>query len=205
MATVFETIENTGTVSPDQARELSRIHAAGGIVGERVSNVYLRGLVGVLDSGTRFQEAVQSLYPAILEGATTPDVAPLDGLSLPPGMSPKDVRAENRRRALERNRRTNWARTVHSALRAYERTGSPWGDIPSDVTKSGLVTLTKSRTVTAAVDPIEEGTKDVNDACGVLAVRLSRLRGIDAAAAADALDSVLSDLTRIRAAYAAAV
>ena len=80
-------------------------------------------------------------YPHILKGVTTPDIAV--EADLPP--------PEQQRRALERNRRSNFARTVKSTILAYlNRGGDVRGLEVSQVTKS---------TLRAAGKPPEPGNK----------------------------------------------
>lgn len=127
--------------------ELGRVYAAGGIVAEKVGTTYLRALIkGALVTHGRKPEDGESkalnvahaeYLPCIVRGITTPDVAPIAG---PAGDSPNVVRAENKRRALERNRRSNFARTAASAVRGYLGAGGKLADIPlPTVTKSWLV------------------------------------------------------------------
>jgi hypothetical protein len=153
MANIFETIDNKSVVTDDQARELARIHSAGGIVAEKVGNAYLRGLVGRIAEEQPFTlegaaVVIAGLYPFILEGCTTPDIAPSDS----------DDRAESRRKALERNRRSNWARTTHVALRNFIKAGGGFPELPDPLTKSTLIKATTALQTHAVSAPVAAGT-----------------------------------------------
>lgn len=71
----------------------------------------------------------EHLYGVVLKAVTTPDVAPGDGLDKP----------ERARRAKERNRRTNFARSAKSTLVAAIKHGANIAKLsPESVTKDAL-------------------------------------------------------------------
>jgi hypothetical protein len=173
MATIFETINSEGSVTATQARELGRMHAAGGIVAERVSNVYLRGLAGLVEGSAMWTadgltHHAAEMYTAILEGVTTPDIAPTD----------TDDRDTRRAKALERNRRGNWARTVHSALRGFIVSGGAFSELPSPLTKGALIKATAARklSVTTVLNSGAEVTLAAADGRSEANAAFNRLR-----------------------------
>lgn len=132
---------------------LARLSASGDAIVGRVGGVYLRVLVaeakraagndmrpvalGAAMTATQRQrvdrDAVDTanapLYAAVMDGVTTADVAYDHTLAT----------ADNRARALERNRRSNFARTAVSTLRTWLRTGGALNALDvATVTKAGL-------------------------------------------------------------------
>lgn len=105
-------------------------------------------------------------YALVLEGVTTNDIVPMDSLD----------QEEQTRRSLERNRRSNFARSAKNALMGYLKAG---GDLfqldPDTVTKRELLTFAaamRSRTAEAptlkhrtelAVNRIEELCRELAD------------------------------------------
>lgn len=80
------------------------------------------------------------LYSIILTAVTTVDVAPLPDLPA----------EEQRRRTLERNRRSNFARTAKSTILAFVKSGGDMLQLrPEDVTKEQLRALTALNTPSA--------------------------------------------------------
>lgn len=160
---VFTSLAESGYES-DRPRvvELGRIYAAGGIVAERVGTTYLRVLTSYARgcaraSGHDAKGAVEQSHkrhlPLIISGITTPDVQIANsGTPECLHMNAAQLRDENKRRSLERNRRSNFARTAASALRKYVLAGGDLSAIPLDeVTKSWLTTHTPTKAEAAAV------------------------------------------------------
>lgn len=88
--------------------------------GKRASRIQCEGAVNA---------AHDHLYAVIMEAVTTQDIAHSDDL-------PDD---ERMRRSLERNRRSNFARTAKSTLLAWIAAGGKLMSLrPADVTKEGL-------------------------------------------------------------------
>lgn len=155
----FSAIEADGyKAAHDRIIAISRLAVAGDAVAGRAGTTYLRVLVH--DSRERLDghdphfavnEAVRINYPSVLAGVATPEIAD----------DPETDKPERKRRALERNRRSNFARTAASALRSYVGAG---GDLDaldiSTVTKSSLIAATaelntpKAATVTTLAEPL---------------------------------------------------
>jgi len=71
----------------------------------------------------------ERFYAAVLRGVTTPDIAKEEGLEA----------TESSRRALERNRRSTFARSSKTALANYAKAGGDLrGLVPDEVTKASL-------------------------------------------------------------------
>lgn len=132
----FETCEELGyDVGGDVIAELARIGASGDAVTAKVGGTYLKVLVRgaqlIAGDGAVAVNKVQSLYyPHVLRGVTTADCA--DDKTM--------ARDERSRRSLERNRRSNFARTAASTLRTWVSLG---GDLrvldAAVVTKQSLI------------------------------------------------------------------
>ena len=137
-------IEDNGYLAdPAQVEQLARDYLSNLDGGNRAAGSYLRILVagcqvrlnafkrtpGRKDAERVLEEVTDTYYPAVLRGITTPEVA--DDPTLPA--------AESTRRARERNRRTNFARTAKSVLARFIRAG---GDVRAlvvgELTKASL-------------------------------------------------------------------
>jgi hypothetical protein len=87
------------------------------------------GVTGGLAASAAVAQAHSDFYPHILRGVTTPDVAPEGAVD----------RADSKRRSLERNSRSNFARTAYSTLRRWVAGGGQLLEVnPATVTKSWL-------------------------------------------------------------------
>lgn len=147
---VIQSIADAGfTPGADQMRELGQLAAGAGKLSETIGTTYLRSLVGTtratieadkVDHDTRAHANVAKrvhglFYPDILRGVTTPDIQHVNGIGA----------AESRRRSLERNQRSNFARSADSTLRKWIEAG---GDVtrldPKIVTKSSLYESAKA-------------------------------------------------------------
>lgn len=184
---------NYSTVGTQTVEALARIAMTGDNVIGRVSVTYLRILcadaVALQSTGIEPRRAVDRAndvnYPSVLAGVTTPDVMPFASLD----------RAESSRRALERNRRSNFARTAKSALAKFVAAGGQLEKIPvSTVTKGWLAdATTQLRTASAAAaaalaaDPADEPTRDTRMSVDAAFRRLIRaMRGVQATHPEDA-------------------
>lgn len=141
----FDACETSGyEVNGDVVAELARIGASGDAVTSKVGGTYLRVLVASaqrhlagIDTGhpsaqpRAVDAANAAYYPYVLKGITTADCADNSTLY---------DRAERSRRSLERNRRSNFARTAASTLRTWVSVG---GDLetlhPAHITKAHLI------------------------------------------------------------------
>jgi len=87
-------------------------------------------------SRTLVQEVHDRLYAVVLTAITTPEIAPDEKLS------PR----ENTRRSLERNRRSNFARTAKHAIDSFlDAGGKLWALKPASVTKEELRRIASPR------------------------------------------------------------
>lgn len=125
------------------------------------------------------EEATEPLYAAVLRGITTQDIA------VEPGLEP----AESSRRALERNRRSTFARSAKTTLVNYVKGG---GDIrsldPETVTKASL---------RAAVSPPEPANRDeriVERAQGAILRAINRQARGDPSGAQATLEGIIAAL-----------
>lgn len=144
MTDVIESIASAGyTPAAGKVRELGALAAGAGRLTETIGTTYLRSLVGTsqaiiatdnVDRDTTahlnvLRRVSREFYPEILAGVTTADIAHVDGLAA----------AESRRRSLERNQRSNFARSAESTLRRWVEAGGDITKLPTkEVTKSGL-------------------------------------------------------------------
>lgn len=155
----FERLEAAGfDATTETISEIARLAAAGDSVTGRVGDVYLKiltrvaaGYVMAADVDPRLaalEKANGYAYPAVLEGITTDDVRPDPGLD----------KGEQKRRSLERNRRSNFARTSASALRGWISAGGELENLmPEHVTKQWLQEQTHMmRAAAAAAESVSE-------------------------------------------------
>lgn len=141
---IIDKIESAHHVATEQQIELlAQNHYTSLAAGARANGTYLKAVIVAAQSklgkrGPRPKADAQlavltgvheRFYAAVLRGVTTPDVAAEDGLE----------RAEKQRRAIERNARSNFARTAMHVLTGYVERG---GDLRSldlaSVTKTTL-------------------------------------------------------------------
>lgn len=143
----FYKLKTIGYLAPDSAViEMARDYREATQTGINVRGTYLKvllahsqkALADVVGDALRAEKetalaVVQSqherLYALVLGAVTTPDVALDSGLP----------DAEKRRRSLERNRRSNFARTAKSSLLAFTNAGGDLKSLkPEDTTKEQL-------------------------------------------------------------------
>lgn len=200
MKTTQQTIEGKHYVATlAEVESLAREHYGAQTAANTGAGTYLRVLVAACQAklgakrrgrqpGTEAQEAVvtavnASYYPAVLRGVTTPDIAQDDSLGA----------AANRLRALERNRRSTFARSAVSTLRVFVSAG---GDIRSLTAES--VTKRELRAV-AAPEPEGKTQRQIERAQGALVRALNRLARGDPGAAAKAIAGAMAALQSLKA------
>ena len=124
----------------------------------------------------------EKFYPAVLRGITTPDIAVEAGLDS----------KEQRRRSLERNARSAFARSAMSTLVAFVKGG---GDLrglnPEEVTKSAL------RAAVAPPEPQDKVERQVQRASGALLRAIGRRARDNPEAAREEVSKVMDDLQRV--------
>lgn len=137
MTDVISGISESGyTPTLAQLRELAALSVGATRLKDTIGTTYLRALarrardLSVVHGSflIAVDMAHKALYPPILEGVTTDDVKPLHDPA---------YRAENKRRSLERNARSNFARTAASALRKFVAAGG-------DLLRLDIAAMTKS-------------------------------------------------------------
>lgn len=125
-------------------------------------------------------EAVHArYYNAVLRGITTPDIAHDTNVDA----------AEQRRRILERNRRSAFARSAVSTLRLYVSGGG-------DIRALNVETVTKGelRKAVAPPEPTDKVARQIQRAQGALIRALQRRARGDPAAAAQATEAAIEAL-----------
>ncbi len=129
-----------------------------------------------------FEEVNTKLYAAVVRGSITSDIADVPNLSTD----------EANRRASERNRRNNYARSAASTIRAYMRAGH-------DVTRISVLNATKNsmtlsnglRSDGPAGQPGERLHRRVKNTTSRLTNLVAELAHLDRAAAIVALQEVM--------------
>lgn len=144
--------------SDSQVEALARMNLDAEQTQDNVRGVYLKVLVAGVqretkpvgrrkagNAATALEKVHERFYAAVLKAVTTPDVAD----------DPTLDRESKTLRGLERNRRSNFARTAHSVLKSFLSAG---GDVleldATKVTKNELRAFTSS--VTSAPAGVEE-------------------------------------------------
>lgn len=207
----FATLESQGYLPKDKAtgeniaRELGRINAASDKVSGRVAGSYLRLLTaaaqasmsaGWTDAALAVCTVNSFYYPKVVEGVTTPDIVP----------DKSDAPEERKRKTLERNSRSNFARTAASTLVGWIKAGGDLSTLdPMTVTKSQLAreTSERRRAATAAVPAGTPRTAKTatdlehaaNRAFHVLQRRLKRVRESNPAVARALAEKAVEILT----------
>lgn len=160
----FETCETSAyDVSGDVVAELARIGASGDAVTSKVGATYLRVLVsgaqralGMSSDSSAQPSAVNTAnnayYPYVLKGITTADCA--DAVSF--------ARDERARRSLERNRRSNFARTAASTLRTWVSVGGDLRTLDATVITKAFLIGGISRARAVALDAGTSYAGDMN-------------------------------------------
>lgn len=192
----------------DEVRDLGALSVGAGRLKESIGTTYLRSLVRyALDAlpqadsqAAAVDRTHNTLYPSVLAGVTTPDVAPL-----PPG--DKANRAANKARALERNARSNFARTAASTVRGFLEAGGSLTDLDvATVTKSGLAHAAKhpgnlsSHTAFFMPNPIASDTvllKKAESAAKRLLRATRDLKAVDPLTATPFIDTIIHSLQNL--------
>lgn len=121
----------------------------------------------------------ERFYAAVLRGVTTPDIAKEDGLEP----------TEASRRALERNRRSTFARSSKTALFNFAKAGGDLrGLVAAEVTKASL------RAAFAPPPPTDRTARQLANAQGAILRAIARRARGDPAAARDMLEGVVEQL-----------
>lgn len=122
-------------------------------------------------------------YPAVLRGITTDDIA----------HDPAQSAIEQRRRALERNRRSAFARSAISTLRPFVAAGG-------DLRNLDVATVTKAflRSAVAPPEPENKVERQISRAQGALLRAVTRMARGDPAAAEAAINAAIEALEGAR-------
>lgn len=162
--------ESGYSATADQIRELGALSVGATRLKDAIGTTYIRALVRTAQdtlsvSSKTWSEALSyahtSMYPDVLVGVTTDDVKPL--LPLP------QYRPENKRRSLERNSRSNFARTAASAVRKFiNRGGDLEGLEVANLTKASVIASTTNLTDANPMDDIGPQTSPTHAVCGNL-------------------------------------
>lgn len=213
MVTIVQTIEKHGYLIKDTSEITALAKAA--LLGDQVPGTYLRALIATSqvrlgmdeprtsalrgrisppedsDADLETIKAVHSeFYSAVLSAVTTPDIAQTSGLR----------KAEASRRAKERNRRSNFARSAKSTLAKFVKAGGNIrGLCVTTITKRSL------RELTAKAGGAETKEQSIETRAKRFASRLVRqLEGLhqeDADLAQMALQQALTQLSSRSAAW----
>lgn len=182
-------MRNEYLYSDTQVAELARKYAAGLEQTAGVRESYLRILLAhsrakidekrltVPRALKMIGEVHEHLYKVILDAITTPDIAAAEGIS----------QEEATRRSLERNRRSNFARTAKYALDVFVRTGGKLKDLPADVTKEML----RRQGVSSNRGSVETVQRSAHRAVARLGKLAELLASLDRKAAAELVDEVM--------------
>lgn len=198
MTNVIEKIEGAGYLATDaQVEALAHTQYAVNVEHTHADSVYLRivlrevqAKLGALTKGRRppattqaraVNEASVRLYAAVLRGVTTEEVAP----------SPDLDAAESHRRAVERNRRTVFARTAKATLLKYAREGG-------DLRRLELATVTKGgiRALMSPAESTNRTERTISRSQAALVRALARQAKTDPLGAKDAANMVIAALRK---------
>lgn len=191
-----QTLAKAGFIASEQVlKTLAERYVTGADATNEVNGVFLKILIAhsqreaatlahkritMADALGSVTAAFAQLYATIVDAVTTPDVAADDSLD-------KD---EKRRRAKERNRRTNFARSAKSTLVGYVKAGGRLVALdPATTTKEQLRSFAQAA---------RQGPRAVADQVKALQARLVKLVGVlketDPDAAQEVVDAAQSDL-----------
>lgn len=124
----------------------------------------------------------ERFYAAVLRGVTTDEVAHEDGLDQP----------EKQRRALERNRRSAFARTAKSTLAAFAAAGG-------DLRGLDAATVSKSavRAALAPAEPTDKVARQITRSEGALLRAIARQARASPETAAGTVERLMGDLQKV--------
>lgn len=200
MNTIATKIEQGNWVANEQQVEaLAHERYAGASAVANVDGTYLRILlVGIqarlgpkrrgriaLDTQAQvLEETHKRFYDAVLRGVTTPDIA-IDE-TLP--------QAERSARALERNRRSAFARSAKSTLATAAASGVDLRGL--DV---ALVTKASLRALTAPPEPSDKTVRQINRTRGALLRAITRRAKVNADEAVEEIEATVEALQQLAA------
>lgn len=182
----------------DDIKALAQQHQAAENTQTETRSTYLRCLVGTTQNELKaslqkglpaqlraLKEVHGRFYAVVLEAVSTGDVA--KGKNLHP--------EEQSRRALERNRRSNFARTAHAVLRAWLKTEGH--DLltlnASKVSRYQLMNETERPAINRRINPDAIRTR-VEKLVSTVLEQARKLAEADPAAAREALDLVMQQI-----------
>jgi hypothetical protein len=141
-----------------------------------------RGKVNSLQQAQVLAEVDKRFYAAVLRGVTTEDIAIGEGLDAD----------EQRRRSLERNRRSAFARSAKSTVSAYITAG---GDVrtldPNTVSKAAL------RKAIAPPEPTDKVAAQIERSKGALLRAITRRARGDPEAARTEVEGLMDELQKV--------
>lgn len=141
-----------------------------------------RGKINSLQQAQVLADVDKRFYAAVLRGVTTEDIAIEDGLDAD----------EQRRRSLERNRRSAFARSAKSTVSAFITGG---GDVrtldPNSVSKASL------RKAVAAPEPEDKAARQIATAKGALLRAITRRARGDPEAARTEVETLMDELQKV--------
>ncbi len=134
-----------------------------------------------------FETTNSRLYAAVVRGSITPEIADSPNLSTD----------ESNRRAIERNRRNNYARSAASTMRAYIRAGHDITRISVLNASKNSMTVSNGARIAVAAVPGERLHRRVKNTTTKLTNLVSELASLDRGAAIAALQEVMEQASNL--------